>query len=147
MAVVNNTLSEIGDVIIFKTSILSAIDSLDSFSDSVVGELGDRFFDKQFRYTLDLINWSEYEPLTNGALMALDIDPTYDIQLEYKYTRAGVNATGLLEFEWINLVSTTVTQDCGDAFDNSIFNYFFDDCGDDEILSWCSNVLQKIYQP
>ena len=151
MAIVGNTASEIGDVMIIVTDIpLTGISSITGYTDSTVGETGTRFFDKKFRYSLDgglNFNIEDYIDLNPTNLTAVPVDPTYDIIFEYRYERAGTDATGLLEWNSTNLTTTSVPYVSGDSFDSSIFSYFFTTSYHPVLLGWCLNVLEKLYSP
>ena len=147
MAVVNNTFSEIGDsAIICTDGPTTGISAISGYTDDVDGVTGTRLFTKEFRYTTDGINWSEWQDLTNLNLQAISIDPSYDFNIEYRYTRAGTDDTGLLTWNWVNIQATYVASTCGDVFNNSVFSRFLD-CCDEDVLNWCINVLEKLYKP
>jgi hypothetical protein len=150
MAVTGNILTEINDNVIFTMDYpLNGITAISTFNDGLVGETGTRFFDKEFRYTLDAINWTVWEDLSDVALAAIPIAATHDFQAQFRYTRAGSDDTGNLEFQWLKLNYTT-TSDCvagGSYFQGSIFSYFFDGCCDENVKKWCINVLNKMYKP
>lgn len=151
MAIVGNTASEIGDVMIMVTDIpIRGIVSITGFTDSIVGETGSRFFDKQFRYSLDGgLNWNEegYQALTAPILAAVPIDPTYDCIFEFRYERAGTDDTGLLEWNNTQLTTTNNPIECGPAFQDSIFSFFFASCYHPDVINWCLNVTEKMYRP
>jgi hypothetical protein len=149
MAVVNNTLSEIGDIIVFlQDKYLSGATSLDSFDEDVEGETATRFFEREFRVSRDGINFLEWEELSDLNLQAIDIQEKDNIRIQYRYTRAGDDATGLLTFNWVR-VNTTVTIDCSNYyyFRQSIFSYFYDCPEHQDIKEWCISVLRKLYYP
>lgn len=148
MAIVNNTLSEINDTIIVPAGVpITGLSAISGYSESVSGVTGTRYFEREFRYSLDGINWTTYIALTAPNLVAIPIDPTYDFFIEYKYTRAGTDPTGLLVFDYVNLDGTYLAVDCGITFNQSVFSYFFDSCVEEDIMNWCVNVLDKIYKP
>lgn len=146
--IVNNTLSKIGDVLVISTDgPVTDIDNILSFTDSVSGETGTRFFDKTFRYTTDGVNWSEWMELSAFNLQNILIDDSYDFDIEYQYTRAGTDDTGLLEWHWTNLEMSSVSNVVPDVFVNSIFYKFYKQLCDREVLNWSVNVLGKVYEP
>lgn len=148
MAIVNNTLSEIGDTLIIPAGVpITGLSAISGYTEMVSGETGTRLFDRYFRYSLDGINWTINIPLSNSNLSAIPIDPTYDFFIEYKYVRIGADTTGLLVFDSVNLDGTYVAKDCGIVFDQSVFKYFFDCCCNEDTLKWCVNVLEKVYRP
>ncbi len=148
MAIVNNILTEIGDTVIVQANIpITGLATITGYIDTVLGVTGTRFFKKEFRYSLDTINWTVWEDLTVPNLTAIPIDPLYDFMVEYRYTRDGTDTTGTLEFDNVDLQGTYITHSCGLAFDNSVFSYFFSSCSALPILEWCINVLEKMYKP
>lgn len=146
MAVINNTASEIGDVIEIRTSIPAiGILTLTGFTDVVVGETGSKFFIKTFRYATDGINFSEWMPLTVPNVAAIAIQPTDTLIAQYRYQRSGSDATGTLAFTEAELQGTYETVLCGDSYENSIFAQYFT-CTSDGVLVWMINVLEKLYK-
>tara|TARA_R110000772_G_C13310332_1_gene440674 strand:- start:68638 stop:70602 length:1965 start_codon:yes stop_codon:yes gene_type:complete len=150
MAVTGNILSEINDEVIFTMDYpINEITAISAFTDGVTGVTATRLFDKEFRYTLDGINWTIWEALSDPALAAIPIAAEHDFQAQFKYKRVGADDTGNLVFEWLKLDYAT-TVDCvagGSYFEGSIFSYFFDGCCDEDVKKWCMNVLNKMYKP
>ena len=148
MTVLNNTLSEIGDSIIVPAGVpITGLATITGYVENVSGVTGTRFFKREFRYTLDGVNWTNYLDLTVPNLAAIPIDPTYDFLIEYKYTRDGSDTSGLLVFNSVNLTGTYVAANCGVTFNQSVFTYFFNSCAEEDILNWSINVLEKVYRP
>jgi hypothetical protein len=146
MAVSNNTLSEIGDVLIIPaTSPITGLSTITNYTESVLGVTATRLFTREFRYTIDGVNWTDYIALTAGNLSAIPINWTYDFQIEYKYTRVGTDTTGLLIVNSVNIVATYITYNNGFTYNESVFKYFFDSNHAD-VLSWAINVLDKAYK-
>lgn len=147
MAIVENIASEIGDVIVIKASVpIVGLVTLASFTDTLINETATKFFTKEFRYTLDGINYTSWIPLTNPNIAAVPITATTVFIVEYRYIRDGADA-GLpgLEFTDVQIDGTFSPTDCGDAYNNSIFAQFFT-CTDVCVLSWMINVLEKLYK-
>lgn len=146
MAVINNTATEIGDVLLITVNVpVVGLTSLTSFVDSVIGETGTRYFTREFRYSIDGLNFSLWQTLTNANLLAIDISPAYAFRVQYRYTRAGTDPTGVLEFENVELLGTSTPTTCPQAYLDSIFNQFFS-CYSIDVLNWCLNVLEKVYK-
>src|SRR5437870_2055113 len=82
------------------TLVLSPITNVTAFSTyadetgNVV--VGQREFQKEFRYKLNANPYTAFAPLTNPALAAITIVATDIILLEVRYTRIGVNTEGSL---------------------------------------------------
>jgi len=149
MSVTNNTVSEIGDVLIIKPNVpIVGLSAISTFVDDVLGATGTRFFKKEFRYSLDGgLNFTDYIGLSPAALAAIPISASHDFKVEYKYTRDGTDPSGLLSFNNVILNGTYDIPTCGLTFDNSVYSYFFATCHEAEILDWCLNVLEKLYKP
>lgn len=148
MAIINNILTEIGDSIIIPTNIpIVGLISITGFIDSVLNETGTRFFKREFRYSLDTINWSTWIDLSIPNLISIQIDPMYDFMIEYKYTRDGTDASGTLVFNNVDLQGTYAPQNCGITFQSSVFAYFFSSCNSIPVLTWCISVMGKMYKP
>ena len=146
MAIVENTVSEIGDVIIIKASVpIVGLVTLASFTDSVVNETGAKYFYKEFRFSVDGVNFSTWRELTNLNISSVDVSPTATFIIEYRYTRSGSdNNLPNLEFNQVQLSGDFSEVNCGESYNNSIFAKFFT-CTDLCVLSWMINVLEKMY--
>lgn len=148
MAIVNNILTEIGDTIIIQANIpITGLNAITGYIDSVLNETGTRFFKREFRYSLDTINWTVWQDLNIPNLVSIPVDPTFDFMIEYRYTRDGTDASGTLVFENVDLQGLYTPQDCSITFHSSVFSYFFDSCNSLPVLQWCISVLEKIYKP
>lgn len=146
MAIIDNGCTEIGDILLMKPDIpILGLVSLSSFTDTLTNETATRYFIKEFKYSLDGLNYSLWIPLTNPNLTSILLQPNDYFYIEYKYTRAGIDNTGILIFEDITLVGVFVDFSCGEVFENSIFAKFIN-CPDTEVLNWCINVTDKLYK-
>lgn len=147
MAIVENKASEIGDIITIRAEVpIVGLVTLASFTDSVVNESGTKFFTKEFRYSVDGINFSIWIPLTNPNIAAINVSPTSLFTIEYRYIRSGVDASNpSLEFNQVQVNGTFTQVDCGQTYKNSIFAQFFS-CTDICVLAWMINVLEKLYR-
>lgn len=151
MAVINSTLTEIGDQIIFTMEYpIKGIEAITGYTEGTTGVTGTRLFGRDFRYTLDGINFTEWITLTELNLQAIPIAPEHEFQAQFRYTREGTDDTGNLTFKWLRLDYDT-TVNCavgGSYFDGSIFSYFLDcACEDIQTKKWAINVLNKVYKP
>jgi len=147
MSIVQNTVSEIGDVLlIHPTNPVTGLSALSGFTDVVGGEIGTRFFTKEFRWSVNGFIWTSWIELTDLNLQGLSLTETNPFYIQYRYTRAGTDPTGFLTFTSIALSGTYVDLNCGPVFANSIFSEFFTCCCSQELLGWCENVLEKLYK-
>jgi len=143
--IVGNTCSEIGDVLLMESSIpITGLTSITSFIDVIIGETGTRFFLKEFSYSNDGLNFSNFIPLNNSNLSAITISSTDYFLINYRYTRAGTDSTGILEFDSVTLNGTFSTPISGTIFQSSIFAQF-ENLVDADVLKWCMNVTKKLY--
>lgn len=144
--IIDNTLSEVGDILIISSEIpVVGIDELTSFSDSVSGETGTRFFIKYFRYSIDSINFTDWIELTDLNLADVSVSLFDLFFIEYKYERGGSDTSGLLTFNSISLVGTYSEEEISDGYKNSIFYDLIGAFYDIDILTWYTNVLRKFY--
>ena len=147
MAIVNNTLSEIGDVLIIDVQVpLVGVESLVGFVDDVLGVSGTRLFTKEFSYAIDGINFTDWITLSAPNLAAVPVDKKYIFDIKFRYTRAGTDRSGLLTVNSVNVTGTFNEVPCGVVFNQSVFSYFFTSCNATPILEWAVNVLEKIYK-
>jgi len=123
--ITGNVLTEIGDVLIVDTqlSILGSYIELVSFSDSIIGETGTRYFNKMFRVSCDGLLYTEWYELTNEIIATIKGDIVNNIiYIQYRYERAGTDTTGSLEFVSVNVVGNVTPSTCtSPVIDNSIF--------------------------
>ncbi len=147
MAVVNNTATEVGDVIqiIVDTPVVGLL-ALTSFIDTTENETGTRFFQRLFRYSTDGINYSNWITLTNPNLMAVSVQPTDVFYVQYRYIRAGTDISGTLVWDNVTLNGTFATLVGPPIYQQSIFNDYFTYL-DIDVLNWAINVLEKLYKP
>ena len=106
MAVVGNSAGEIGDELL-SNSTLVAIDgilNITGFEDSTINETTDRFFDKEFRYAVDGGPMGAYIDLKDESNFPLEFEDLVSISVDFKYTRAGTDATDWLYFNSVKLV-------------------------------------------
>lgn len=84
--------------------------------------------------------------MTNAALQAITIDETDLIILDFTYTRAGTDVTGLLSLTSIDVLSASngSFNSRGYEFDHSNFAKFLEYC-DTCVTGWSANVLEKLY--
>lgn len=146
MAIIENRVTEIGDVLYIKVETpIIGISILTDYVDSLGGETFTKYFDKFFRYSRDGVIYTDWIVLNNTNLGLVNISPTDTFVIEYKYQRAGSDATGDLSFSNITLHADQDDLTCGIIYQDSIFSQFFS-CTDIEILLWSINVLEKTYK-
>lgn len=145
MAIIDNRVTEEGDVLIIKTEtpILGLI-ALTQFVDTTANESQTDYFKKEFRVSenggLTFGDWIE---LTLLNIQSVVVDKYDAFVIEYRYTRIGNAPLVELEFHDI-LVSGTVESLPYPVFDKSYFSKFFN-VNDINVFGWALNVLEKIY--
>lgn len=114
------------------------------FSETITGETGsDYFISKNFRYSLNGIEYSDWQPLTLPNLTAISFGEYDNVLLEFAYTKN--LPEGLVSIDQIEIdLSVTVAPILVDAFKNTVFNSLFTS-NDPRVLGWTISVLKKIY--
>lgn len=120
MAIINNTSTEIGDVIQIKgVALLEGLVILEEVIDTTIGETQDRFFRKRFRVSTDLgLTFSDWLELNNANINGFKIDASLSNEavIEYEYERAGTDATGVLAFNQVRLIDRISRSGFGKLF-------------------------------
>lgn len=149
MAIVKNISTEVGDVILIQADVpIIGLITLTDFIDDVEGGNINRFFTKEFRYTLDGINFTSWFELTEQNLQNVEVSLTDTFFIEYRYTHAGdvdESQSTSLTFNSVTVSGDFEAVECGENYDRSVFKRFFG-CHDTEVLNWCINVTEKLYK-
>ncbi len=145
MAVQYNDTTAIGDEFIVQSDTpLLGVQSISGYTDVLLGETGTRYFDKQFKFSANGVTYSSWIDLTNANLINTFVGEENIFDIQYKYTRAGTDTTGLLTFILITLNGTIDEPETPLIYNELYFNNFFN-YNDAEVLSWALNVLNKVY--
>ena len=107
MIIDNNNCTQIGDTIFFETNpIWGMVRQFSSFSDVIIGETNDRYFDKEFRYSYnggmifsqwkklnqqELVNVFDDWLSQNNNLLSIKLDEQSDLVFQFKYERVGTD--------------------------------------------------------
>jgi len=143
--IIGNKSTEFGDVFLIQADIpIVGLIGTVSYVDDTIGETLTRFFIKQFRYSVDSINYTSWIELTNDNLSSIIVASNDTFFIDYKYTRSGSDFTGDLYFNSITLDGEFLEPSCGEIYKKSIFADFFS-CHDPEVVGWAINVTNKIY--
>lgn len=146
MAIQFNDITAIGDVFEVHTNTpVLGIQSIVGYTDVVLSETGDRFFDREFRYSTNGVTYSSWLELTDEILIDTFVDERDIFDIQYRYTRAGIDATGILTFISIQLAGVVEEQSNPRIFTDLYFNKFFN-YNDSSVLKWALNVLNKLYK-
>ena len=132
-------------LILVESAPIIGVTGLTGFTEDLIGVTGSEFFtSKQFAYSKDGINWSDYIPLTNDNITSLSFLTTDVILIECAYQKN----TSDPALAVVNITFDTTTAPVGfddTYFNNSIFAEFFDSDNVD-VLNWYINVVQKLYK-
>lgn len=146
MAIIQNKATENGDVLIIKSEtpiigLVALLDFLDDTSDETVN----RYFTKQFRYSIDGINYTPFIELTVDNLSTIEINSTDTFFVEYRYKREGGDTTGEIGFNYVELEGEYVYQEVGRAWSESNFSQYLD-YNSICTIGWSVAVLEKLYR-
>jgi len=147
MAIVENSASEINDVILIQSfSPIFGIVSLTGYIEVTTGETGTRFFDKKFSYSIDGVFFSGWIELTQYNISQIVVNNTDAFYINYMYTRSGTDVTGNISFVSIELQGIFDQPLCPNYFilPKSIFKDFF--CYNPEHSHLCAVLTNKLFE-
>lgn len=143
MTIVGHVQDQTSHVLFIKTDTPTvALIALSGFTDVTNESMGHTYV-KTFRYSLNGITFSEWLPLTNPNISAIDINGYNSFVVEYKYDPKG-DTTLTFDSVTINATQDSNLLTCGIVFTNSVFAKLLD-CQDIEILEWYLNVTEKLF--
>jgi hypothetical protein len=146
MAIQFNDITAIGDVFEIQTlNPIIGIQTITGYSDVVLNETMNRFFVREFRYSLNAITYSEWIELTDLNLNDIFVTDSDIFDIQYRYTRSGTDYSGYLTFISIQLDGTIHDIPNPQIFTDLYFNKFFN-YNDDTVIRWALNVLDKLYK-
>ncbi len=90
MAVTGSTTNANGDQLLvsLKTPYENVVE-VTGFTDSITGESTSCFYNKDFRWGIDGVTYSDWVPLTDVNLQSLVLDPAKPFWIQYRYTQQG----------------------------------------------------------
>lgn len=145
---INGEFQNIGDSLTIVLDPVQDATDIDNFSD-VTTEAGNKIFTKEFRYSNDYhFTWSAWTELTQVNLQAVSLDPLKLLYIEIRYTRAGTDASGILEWSYfdmqVNVDPDQVKTLYPVIFENS--NQIFGDIfvNDVDWQTYCLNLTKKV---
>lgn len=145
----NNTATAIGDVIEFSGSLpMMGVTALTGLVEGYTGETASRYWQKEYKMTTDGLNYPPtWTALTSSNLAAESVSTSNLVNFKFRLTRVGSDATGNLEYNSIQVQGAQSLDSSTSAFEDTVFDYFFDSPHEAEILQWCISVLEKCYIP
>jgi len=142
-----NRANEIGDIVLIvaRAPIIGVI-SLTGFTTDVEGETIERYFYKEFSYSIDGLFFTPFQELTITNLESIQISNTDTFYINYKYTRQGLYDDGVLIFNSVTLLGEFNQPLCDNYFilPKSIFRDIF--CYNPEHLGLCVVLTKKCYE-
>lgn len=104
-----------------------------------------RYFQKEFRYSVDAgLNFTAWQDLNNVNVQAIVVSRRDQFVTEIKLTRTGLNATGELVFNSLN-IGGIYNELPYKIYQKTFFAQFFT-VNDVDVLNWSTNVLEKLYK-
>ena len=138
---VNKIIQE-GDSFRILAKPMVGITGVASFTEVVTGSTG-TWLTRQFKYSVDGVNFTDLAALTNPALSSLVFTVGQFVVFEFLYQRSsGSDRT---------VTSLTIAESYGTLpwentyFDKSNYKVYFEQ-NDTELLNWTYNVLNKVYR-
>ncbi len=146
MAIQFNDITSIGDAFeLHAGTPILGIQTIVGYTDEVLNETAERFFDREFRISTNGITYGEWMELTDENLINVFVTEGDIFDVHYRYTRAGTDATGFLTFVSIQITGTLEGIEPPKIFTDLYFNKFFN-YNDNSVLNWALNVLDKLYK-
>lgn len=144
--VINNTATQVNDVLIIQVkSPILGITSLQTYSDVTVGETVNRFFKREFSYSLDGLFFTDWLDLKDEVLQGINFSQDSKFYVNYRYTRLGSDDTGVLEWHSVRLIGDYNYSYTGSYFvlPKSIFSDYF--YRNPKHIHLCTILLKKLY--
>ncbi len=123
---------------------VSGLSRLLGVHDHTTGEGQLRYFYKEFRYSLDGIQYTDWQELTEESVLGVEVSPHDLFVAHFRYTRSGTSSSGSLTFNGVALEGLFTPPCHGGHYSRSVFADYFD-CTDRELLGWALNVMGKLY--
>lgn len=111
----DNICTETGDAIVFQSVVMQNITTLASYTDTLVGVTGTRYFEKLFKYSLDggVVYCADWMTLTDANLQTINANLAgnyHQLVFLFQYKRVGTDNTGQLELQDITINGTHVPR-------------------------------------
>lgn len=143
-SIVANNIATAGRSVFIRSNPVVGLLALTGFTDDANNPGGGASFVKTFRYAVNGVQWTNWQPLTIASIMAITVDPLEPFLIEVNYEKdepVGNSALTVSEFTIpANNQATPLTP----FFNNSLFARYFG-AYDQGVLNWYVNVLQKLW--
>lgn len=108
MAINGRTVDAVNDILIISlVSPYQGVKNIIGFVDLIIGEDTLNYFDKEFRWSIDNVTYSDYQELNNTNLQHLLLNPTNLFWIQYRYTVVALEYGNTLTFESVSLETLT----------------------------------------
>ncbi len=144
MAVIGNTMTEIGDVMIVVSSPILGLTAISGHTITINGITGSRTCSTEFSYSYTGMYWSPWVALDNPNLSSIPFNQAQPLVIRLRLTRGGVDSTGIIEFVDFVVSGTYSSTTNNSMFYSSIFSQFFGH-DDQDHVDWATNMFQKYY--
>jgi hypothetical protein len=143
MSITANKVIAEGNSIYIRSLPQTGIIALTSFVDNSSASNG-ASFTKTFRYSLNGITFTDWQPLTINNITAIPVTQSdiIIIELQYQKNPVGTNDATVTN---ATIGTSNTTIDDQFYFTNSVFYQFFGS-NDIEVLNWTINVLEKLFK-
>ncbi len=141
----DNILKTVGDTLIIRINpIISGKITFNGFVEELLGITETRFVLRDFRISTDGIFWSEWRVLNNSNLLASGSHVTdSSVFIEIKYTRAGTETSGEIEFKSIDFTGNREEIEfIAPTIMSSVFSNII---GSEELRKLEQNIFKKMY--
>lgn len=145
MTIVEDKIRVEGNSLIIRMQPAIGLLALTSFVSTESGVTSTSYFDKYFRYSLNGVTFSDWQPLTTQSITGLSVSQTDTLVIELNYSKVDtVEGESLLNVEGVEIEATKSATIAQNYFDKTVFKQYFES-DDIEILNWYVNVLEKLY--
>lgn len=136
--------SEVGDTVILSQDFFLGVNSIVSFTEEVDFDDINSNFEKYCSYTVDGINWSNWENLTNELLSKINVKNNFPFSIKYKYIRVG-NVVGNAKLYSVSLNIEYSEIEEPHFYKQTFYSRFFPFINTNSI-SWSTNLIEKVFK-
>lgn len=142
----DNFLNNIGDILIVKiNSEISGKVIFTGYDETIIGETNDRTLNREFRISVNDIFWTDWLPLNDENLSSRYYESEYLLQIEIRYTRTGVDNTGVIEFQDIQLIGSVDELYYNEKIPTILSSIFSNIINRKELKQVENNLFKKLY--
>lgn len=136
--------SEVGDTLILSQDFFLGINSVISFEEESDFDDINSGFSRYCSYTVDGVNWSNWEEMTNEMLSKINVKNNFPFSIKFKYIRTG-NGNGNAKLYSISLDIDYLPLSVPTFYSQTFYSKFFPFINIGSI-SWSTNLIEKIFK-